>query len=137
MGFDLYPRHKKAGNFHAGAFSWHWMLNAGVGLAVGYGEGYSPAHFVYEKRADGLCIGYNDGARVTAKEAKQMAQLARWVHRHQKALAECFDREPEVRKNEMLQNHTGLYKLPVREEFVSKLLSFADWAEKSGGFTVH
>lgn len=135
MGFDLTPRNKAAGDFSMGAFSWAWMLDAGVGFPVGYGPGPSPGSFVYRPRPDGLCVGYNDGARVTAAEAKQMAQLARWIADYQDDLYAEFMKEPEARREHM--RSTPMYTVPVRRDFVEKVRAFADWAVKSGGFRIN
>ena len=137
MGFDLRPRRKDADDFSMGAFSWAWMLDNGVGLPVGYGPGFAPAQFVYRTRQDGKCIGYNDGARVTAAEAKDMAKVARWLADYQDDLYAQWMKEPEESRKRMEDSPSRLYKLPVRRDFVEAVRAFADWAEKSGGFTVH
>jgi hypothetical protein len=137
MGFDLYARRKDVDSFRMGAFSWHWMLDAGVGLPLGYGKGYTPGKFVYKDRKDGLCIGYNDGARVTSKEAKQMAEIAEWIADYQDTLHECYQREPEEDRQRMESDNSGLYKLPARRDFIEKMRRFAEWARTSGGFRVH
>ena len=137
MGFDLRARRKDADDFSMGAFSWAWMLDNGVGLPVGYGPGFAPAQFVYRTRPDGKCIGYNDGARVTAAEAKDMAKVARWLADYQDDLYAQWMKEPEESRKRMEDSPSRLYKLPVRRDFVEKVRAFADWAEKSGGFSVH
>jgi hypothetical protein len=137
MGYDLRPRNKKVDGFSMGAFSWSWMLENGVGLPVGYGPGFAPAQFIYRIRPDGLCIGYNDGARVTAAEAKEMAKVARWVADYQDQLYALWMKEPEERRQRMQDDPNRIYKCPVRRDFVEKVRAFADFAEKSGGFTVH
>lgn len=136
MGYDLRPRNKAAGEFQMGAFSWCWMLDNGVGLPVGYGPGFSPGLFCYRARPDGLCIGYNDGARVTAAEAKDMAKVARWLADYQDDLYALWMKEPEDRRKHMEDNSSRLYKGPVRRDFVEKVRAFAAWAEASGGFRV-
>ena len=136
MGFDLKPNRKSNGPFHMGAFSWHWMLDAGVGLPLGYGQGIKPAQFVFRERKDGLCVGYNDGARVSAKEARQMAQLANWVADYQDIKRSVFERMPENERSEVEKDHLRVYSQPVREDFVKLARSFAEWAVKSGGFRV-
>jgi hypothetical protein len=139
MGYDLKPRKKAAGPFHMGAFSWSWMLNAGVGLPLGYGEGYKPAMYVYRLRPDGGDVSCNDGARVSAKEAKQMAMVARWIAEYQDILHGQFEQNTEEEKERMRRNNDSLqlYKFPVRRDFVEKARAFAEWAEKSGGFRVY
>lgn len=136
MGYDLRPRNKAAGEFQMGAFSWCWMLDNGVGLPVGYGPGFSPGQFCYRARPDGLCIGHNDGARVTAAEAKDMARVARWLADYQDDLYALWMRGPEDRRKHMQDDSSRLYKAPVRRDFVEKVRAFAAWAEASGGFRV-
>jgi hypothetical protein len=137
MGYDLRPRNKSAGSFHMGAFSWGWMLENGVGLPVGYGPGFAPAQFIYRTRPDGKCIGYNDGARVTAAEAKEMAKVARWLADYQEDLYAQWMKEPEESRQRMQGNTSGLYKCPVRRDFVEKVRAFSEWAGQSGGFRVY
>lgn len=137
MSFDLRPRNKAMGDFEAGGFFWPWMLEAGVGLPVGHGPAFSPGQFIYRRRPDGKSLGYNDGARVTSAEAKQMAMLARWVADHQDMLDAEWEKLPEAERTRMAENRTGLYKKPVRRDWVEHMRAFAEWAEKSGGFRVY
>lgn len=140
MGFDLIPRHSKAGDFHSNCWFWSWMLEAGVGLPVGHGKGVRPAQFVYKGRPDGCSLGYNDGARVTAKEAKQMAQMARWIADYQMTLKDIFEKESESTResiNKAQYPMNLIYNMPIGQEWVDKLREFADFAEKSGGFRVY
>lgn len=135
MGYDLTPRNKAAGDFSMGAFSWCWMLDAGVGLPIGYGPGFLPGQYIYLSRPDGKSPADNDGARITATEAKEMAKVARWVAAYQDALYREWEKMPKaecVRIADM-QHRT----VPVRRDFVEKVRAFADWAEKSGGFNIH
>ena len=136
MGFSLRPRNKELDALDFGAFSWPWMLETGVGLPLGYGKGFLPGQFIARNRKDGLCVAYNDGARFTATEAKQMAQLARWVADLQDSLHAEWGKIPEGEQQRMRENDQRLYTLPVRRDFVEKTRAFADWAEKSGGFRV-
>lgn len=137
MGMDLRPLNKAAGDFHWGAFGWSWMLAEGVGLPVGHFSGLSPGEFIFLGRPDGRSLGYNDGARVTAKEAKQMAMVARWIVAKQRAMQEQFLARSEEDRERMREDRFKLYTLPVRTDWVDQLEAFADWAEKSGGFRVH
>lgn len=120
-----------------GTFSWSWMLENGVGLPVGYGRGFGPGQFIYLARPDGLCVGYNDGARVSASEAKQMAQVARWLADYQDALYREWEKIPEAERERMIESTRLNYNVPVRRDFVEKVRAFAAWAEKSGGFRVY
>ena len=142
MGFDLKPRNRKAGGFHMGAFSWSWMLQDGcVGWVLGIGKGFKPAQFVYRNRPDGLCVAHNDGARVTATEAKEMARMATLLCDWQDTLHEQWMMQPEEKRREMEEynskNMHGLYSPPVRRDFIELVREFAVWAVKSGGFTIH
>lgn len=137
MGMDLRPRNKAAGDFHWGAFGWSWMLAEGVGLPVGHFPGLSPGEFIFLGRADGRSLGYNDGARVTAKEAKQMAMVSRWIVAKQRAMQDQFLARSEEERERMREDRFKVYTLPVRTDWVDQLEAFADWAEKSGGFRVH
>lgn len=136
MGFDLYARNKKAGSFSMGAFSWSWMLEQGVGLVVGHGKGIEPASFIYAGRPDGLSLGYNDGARVSAKEAKQMAFIAKLIADHQDRMHNEWEKLTEARQKQILDDRYGTYNVPVRKDFVDKTRAFAAFAEVSGGFRV-
>jgi hypothetical protein len=137
MGYDLTPHNKAADDLHMGAFSWSWMLDNGVGLPLGYGPGFAPGQFIYRTRPDGLCVGYNDGARVAEAEAKDMAKVARWLADYQDDLYKQWMKEPEESRKRMENNHNHLYKLPIRRDFVEKVRAFAAWAEASGGFCVN
>lgn len=137
MGMDLSPRNKSAGKFHWCAFGWSWMLAEGVGLPVGHFPGLSPGEFIYLDRPDGRSLGYNDGARVSAKEAKEMAKVSRWIVAKQRAMQQQFDRRSEEEREAMREDRFKLFTLPVRSDWVDHLEKFADWAEKSGGFRVH
>ena len=137
MGMDLYPRNKDADEFHWGAFGWSWMLAEGVGLPVGHFPGLAPGEFIYNGRPDGKSLGYNDGARVSAKEAKEMAKMARWIAAKQRAMTQSFEARSAEEQAAMREDRFKLYTLPVRQYWVEQLDKFADWAEKSGGFGVH
>lgn len=140
MGYDLYAKNKDAGEFHFGAFSWPWLLDAGVGLAIGQGPGFSPASYFYQPDRKGRDPMSNDGFHVKAADAKLMARLARVVVDLEKNRAEAFDKLPTETKAELSSfgsRTAHIYKMPVRDDFRQKALEFADWAEKSGGFTIH
>lgn len=139
MGYDLNPRNKKLDSFHFGAFSWSWMLKCGVGWILGTGDGWAPGQYVEVSRPDGKSVNMNDRARVTGAEAKEMARFCRHLVRYQRTLRGLYEKEPADRRAEMEAvglSTRGLYNLPVRTDFVDKVEAFADWAEKSGGFTV-
>lgn len=136
MGYDLKPRNKKVDTFSMGAFSYGWMMDSAVGMVVGYGEGLEPGSYVCYKRKDGCDLMHNDGGHVSAKEAKEMARMARLVAEQQDRLHFHFDRAAQATKERYEKNEYKLYNLPVRKDFIQKIRDFADFAEKSGGYKV-
>lgn len=138
MGYDLKPRNKNLEWFSMGAFSWSWMLNAGVGLVIGTGNAIEPAQYSYVPDKKGASPQSNDGYYVTSKEAKTMAIVARGLVRVERFKADQWGKySPEMQKE--MQGWNGKYKtynMPVRSDFIDKAEKFADWAEKSGGFWI-
>lgn len=137
MGYDFTPKNKKAGDYHIGAFSWPQMLDAGLGLVLGTGQGFKPAEFIYITRPDKLCVQYNDGARVTASECKDLAKVARWIAAVQDARIKQWATVPADEQRRMSDDKNGIYKLPWHPDTVQKFRNFADWCEKSGGFKIN
>lgn len=137
MGFDLRPRNKNVDTFHMGAFSYGWMMDSPVGWVVGYSKGISPASYISYAREDDCDLMQNDGGHVSAKEAKEMAKMARLLAENQERLHNHFDKQDEVTQKMYQENKGGYYNLPVRKDFIQKVKDFADFAEKSGGFRVY
>jgi hypothetical protein len=136
VSFNLRPRNKAMPDFSFGAFGWSWLLEAGAGFPVGHFKGIEPASFLYLGRQDGRCLGYNDGAKVSASEAREMAKLTRWIVLYQRTLHHHFEQRSEEDRAHMLDNGQRLYNTPVRKDWLDHFERFADWAEKSGGFRV-
>ncbi len=136
MGYDLRPRNKAAGDFSIEESWLRWMLEHGVGLPLGCGPGFSKGYFICRTRPDGKCIGCDDGARVTAAEAKDMARAALWLADYQDALYAQWMKASEQSRQRMQDDITRIYTLPVRRDIVEKMRAFADWAKRSGGFRV-
>lgn len=113
------------------------MLDAGLGLVLGTGQGFRPGEFVYLTRPDGRCVQYNDGARVTAAECKELAKVARWIAEIQNGRIKQWEKVPAADQERMRNEKTGLYKLPWHPDVVKKFVDFADWCEKSGGFKIN
>lgn len=137
MGYDLRPRNAGVSTFSMGAFSYAWMMDSPVGAVVGYCPGIEPGSYLVDERPDKKDLMYNDGGKISAKEAKEMAKVARLVAKQQDMLQEHFDSLDEATQRKYRDNTLKLYKLPVRKDFVQKLKDFADFAEKSGGFKVY
>lgn len=137
MGFDLRPRNAAVSTFSMGAFSYSWMMDSPVGAVVGYCHGIEPGSYLGMERPDKCDLMFNDGGKVSAKEAREMAKVARLVAKQQDMLHEYFDNLDEATQKKYRENALKVYKLPVRKDFVQKLKDFADFAEKSGGFKVY
>lgn len=143
MTYDLHPRNRGLDQFRAGAFSWCWLLDQGVGWPLGYYAGDSPGTYLYtpdpSQRGDPAT---NDGYRVTAAQAREMARLSRYIvalHRARRQQWEALSEEERQRRQRWCRDHPldrPMYRLPVREDFVDLAERFADWAERSGGFRI-
>jgi hypothetical protein len=144
MGYDFKPRNKSAGDYQLGAFSWPFMLEAGLGLVLGIGEGFRPGEFIYLRRPDDLCVEYNYGARVTALECRELARVARWIAAVQEARLKQWatvskeeqDRMRSEADRRLNSGESKLYKLPWHPDVIKRFRDFADWAERSGGFKI-
>ena len=139
MGYDLKPKNKELEWFTMGAFSWSWMLDAGVGLVLGQGKGIKPATYRYIPDKKGASPCSNDGFHVTSKQAKIMAHVTRGLVSVERGKVEEWERMSEEERKQMEDwNVTrSIYNLPVRSDFIDKAEKFADWAEKSGGFRIY
>lgn len=137
MGFDLRPRNKNLKTFQMGAFCYGWMMDSPVGWVVGYTKGITPASYIAYVRSDDCDLMQNDGGHVSAREAKEMAKMARLVAENQERLHNQFDKLDENTKKLYQENKNGYYNLPIRKDFIEKIKEFADFAEKSGGFRVY
>ncbi len=139
MGYDLVPRNKAVGDFYFGAFGWGWFLDQGAGWPIGYFKGLTVGSYHYTETRNGGSPASNDGFRVTAKEAKEMAKLARWIASDWDAVALHHAKLPESvqkERTDFASRSSYLYRTPVRADWVVKIKEFADWAEKSAGFGI-
>lgn len=135
MGYDLNPKNKKIESISVGAFRWPILLQeTGMGYILWYGTGFKSGTYVYQNGNNGSPVS-NDGYKVTANQAKMMAAIARgyvFVQRHVNqewdALSpedfEYWEKSQYVRKK-------------MHEDHLIFLEKFADFAEKSGGFSIH
>ena len=140
MGYDLSPRNKDLEGFYFGAFSWTWMLEAGVGLIIGTGKGIEPASYSYIPDKLGRDPNNNNGFRVTAEQSKAMALAAQglavtkgYINKQWEAMS----KEKRERMEETNRETRDLYTPPIREDFIEKVNAFAIWAYKSHGFSIH
>lgn len=135
MSFDLHPKREDTKEFTIGSFSWIWMLNAGVGLPLGIGKGIEPGSFIYHDKHSR--IYYNDHAEITEEESLQMATAAEWVVHYQNNIYELWKQKTETERQQIQNNRSIPYNIPVRRDFVEKTRKFAEWAKRSGGFTIN
>lgn len=141
MGYDLNPKNKALESLTIGAFSWPIFLQeTGMGYVLGYGTGFKPGSYVYNNGNNGSPVS-NDGYKVTATEAKAMAKVARgyisvqrYVNKEWEQLSEEQAKECE-QANERFAWKT--YRGKMHEDHLVWLEKFADWAEKSKGFTIN
>jgi hypothetical protein len=152
MGFDLKPNNEEAGSFHMGAFSFPWMLGAGVGLVIGYGK-LEGASFVYDPRevthknedtgethTFATSPNCNDGYPVTAEEAMAMAHAAHGLVNVERYVRRMWDERPaeeRARIEAMRFDDPRRPRMPVREDFIEKVEQFSEWVAKSGGFEIY
>lgn len=136
MGYDLRPINKKIGGIRFGAFVWPDMLReTGMGYVLGYGKGIEPFTYVYNTGNNGSPSS-NDGYRVYAAEAIAMAKVARGYVSVHRFINKLYDEMPPE-KREKYEGNKIVYGQPECEAFLRKLEEFAEFAEKSSGFTIH
>lgn len=134
MGYNLHPNNLDAGEHYMGSFFWSWLLDAGVGLAINCGPALKPWRYYYKYDASGGAKApkENDGYEVSDEDAKLMGRLAEsivWLERERR---KEFNEMPKERQTECEKLPS-----PVRDDFVDKAEKFAEWAPKSGGFSIH
>jgi len=145
MGYNLTARNKKIADFEIGAFSWPIMLqDTGMGYVLGYGANVEPASYVYQNGNNGSPVS-NDGYKVTSFEAKAMAAVAQGYISVKRFINKQYEEMSEEKKEHFKSaKYFGdegivkkLYEQPTSEDFLLKLEKFAEFSEKSGGFTIN
>ena len=159
MGYDFTPRNKKLGDFEridgGMGFSWPWFLQQGAGLPIGitnsfWGSLENGDYLLANYRWEGKSLPiYNDGAYITAREAKAMADCIDVIIMRQEELKKAWDRlskeDPEEFKRRAGNDDDIIeqmrlskeYERPVRSDFLEKGRKLAQWMRKSRGFYVH
>jgi hypothetical protein len=141
MGYDLKPKNKATKEITVGAFSWPIILQeTGAGYVLGYGQGRSPATYVYQTGNNGS-PGSNDGYKVTKKQAEMMATVIRGyvsVQRHVNKEWEALP-EDERKSHEQSTNSYGnnVYRCFVHEDRLKQMENIAEFFEQSKGFSIH
>lgn len=141
MGFELKAKNKELQDITAGWMSWSLFLQeTGMGYVLGYGTGFKPGTYVYNNNNNGSPVS-NDGYKVTSTEAKAMAKVARgyvsvqrFVNKEWEALSEEEAKQCEESNN---RHSFKIYRAKMHEDHLVWLEKFADWAEKSKGFTIN
>ena len=141
MGYDLRPRNKKIDEFSIGAFSWPIILQeTGMGYVLGYGKSMCPGQYVYQSGNNGSPAS-NDGYKVTSDQAKCMAKIARGFLSVQLFVNEEWDKlneEERIAHEETKFDGKCIYRPAWRnKQVLDKIEQFAEFAEKSQGFTIH
>jgi hypothetical protein len=139
MSYTLNPSNKKSKPISFGAFSWPILLQeTGMGYVLGYGKSKDPAGYVYQSGNHGSPVS-NDGYRVTAEDAKMMARIARGyvsVKEFVNKQWETLSIEEKERAKEITHNGKPIYTPETSQQWLSKLIEFAEFAEKSKGFKI-
>ncbi len=133
MGYDLKPRNKNIDEFCFGSFSWGWLMQSGVGLAIGITRGLRTFSYYYTPDKKGRDPNCNDGYYVTSKQAKLMSVLCNSIVSGERKIAIDWESIPENEKKYLEDKGSA----PVREDFVDKAERFAEWAKKCGGFWIY
>lgn len=125
MGYSFHPNNKDLETFEMGAFSWP-VLTEAFGSMFPFWHKGPKWYFVKDVdprfNADYPAIVANSGFAVTEEEARWMARMARNFVIVQKSLELGGEIWPD--------------NMRVRDDFLDKYEQFADWAEKSGGFSI-
>jgi hypothetical protein len=153
MGYDLKALNAEVEGFSMGAFSWPVILEFCSYLwpmAHDGGRWYRVTGIDPRFDGDYPPVLSNDGFEVNAEEARIMARLCRNFVAVQRTLPDenmasglkgkaTWKREDvaELLKKAMSDSKPGPWPLKIRVDFTDKIAAFADWADRSGGFTIH
>ena len=135
MAFKLKARNRNCPDEEFTHLAWESMLRiTGMGYILNYGDAKESYQYIYKEGNLGSPVT-NDGYRATAFEAKAMAMMARgFVFVQQEVNAE-WDRL-SVDERALHLSCTGVFKKEVDSSLLLALTRFADFAEKSKGFTI-
>lgn len=152
MSYDLRPRNKDVEEFKFGAFSFPVLLEAcGYLFSCIQDGGRWYCAFGNDKRMGDSypLILSNDGFKVTDEEARIMARIARNFVTIQRTLPD-ENKTQDMRSQKSMNrdslrmmidamhgNKPGPWPVKIREDFTDKFERFAEWAERSGGFSIH
>ncbi len=112
MGMDLYPSAEDAPDFSVNGYGWLQIMSYGVGLVIGAHIGSEPGQYFYCGESPNPF--FNDGHEVSESDALVMARCARTARLRGIAVND-FDEDSQI---------------------ANLLDRFANFAEKSGGFTI-
>lgn len=154
MGYDLSPKNEDLDCMSIGAFSfpilleacgylWPCIQNGGQWYCVFGTDPRMPEGDQYPR------LMSNDGFEVTEEEAKIMARMARNFVAVQRSLPDTSTPDDARGKSEFKREDVlgalqrGMFggkehwPVKIRSDFTDKFEKFAEWAEKSGGFSIH
>ncbi len=140
MSYTLKAKDKTTSSIDIDIFTWPVMLQeTGMGYVLRYGAAKDPGQYVYAQGNNGSPVS-NDGYKVSPFEAKAMAAIARgYIHVNEFINKQWEDLSEEKRSHQQAANVEGrsIYIKGSGVEFLNKLKKFADFAEKSKGFTIN
>jgi hypothetical protein len=156
MAYRLKPKRSGVDDFNFGAFSWIPLMEAcGLLFPCMHDGGRWYCSFGADPRMptgdDYPRIISNDGMKITEDEAMIMSRIARNLVAVQRSLPEeNADQTPVGRTSVDRPTLEGMMrqvmagkplntKWPVklRADFVDRYETFAEWATRSGGFSIH
>lgn len=114
--------------------AWGWMLDAGVGLAFGCGPSFLHTRLVYDDARGPGSPTTNDGYPVTAAEAVAVSFVARGLVLVYREARRRHDAMRSDEREAALRDPRT--RVLVSEADLKTLAEFAEWAERSGGFTI-
>lgn len=112
---------------------WGWMLDAGVGLPFGCAPSLRHTRLAFDERGRGSPVT-NDGYAVYSREAAACALVARGLASVYAQAQISYDRASHEERVRAL--HDPRSRLPVPAAKLEVLRAFAEFAERSGGFTI-
>lgn len=133
MGYVFSPNNRELDDFSMGAFLWPILMES---FGYLFPEISRDGRYFYLKDGngdrrycDGKTLGGNGGFEVSAYEAVVMARMARNYSAIQRELPESNDADnfPFI---------MPAWPRKISPDYTARIDQFANWAERSGGFTI-
>ena len=141
MGNTLVPRNKSVPQKRVGAFFWSWLLDAGMGHIIGFQRCGPLVQHDFRFRDDPehprADPSNGGGYRVTAGEARAMAMWAHGFHSYLKQVgADWKSCQDDWRRKSFKESSGYRQAVDVREDYVTQVEEFAQFAWESRGFRI-